>query len=326
MYHLDFPTIDEIVSAMSETPLGEGEEAKVYKIHTNPKYTVRVSHYAPSLPKLHQQLKEIDFTHQKDAFAGRNYAQPIAYWGNDERVNDGALITINLYAPGFSLEVHKAGRPKPEPEEALIKTRIFSETVANMSDKAIDYLYDDMHFLSSREHCIDTGGGLFCNTGNILYSAVDEQAFIIDIQPFIRQHPGINNNHYKGFNTPIYLHKGLIPGAYCYANEHSKDDALIKLRTEITDNVIRGAVRNNLNDIGGYLSGGADKMAKFWEVQLTKLHIPEKYREGFIKDIVSVEQKNRYEKPGYPVAFRRVAGRGMDQIFIILNGTEKILP
>lgn len=309
---LILPSVDEIIFAMSETPLGEGEEAKVFKIHTNPKYTVRVSHFAPNLPELRKQLQEIPFTKQTDAFAGRNYAQPVAYWGTDDRINDGALITINLYAPGFSLEVHKAGRPKLKSEEALIKTRILSETVANMSDRSIDYLYDDLHFLSSRNYSIDTGGSLFCNTGNILYSAVDEQAFIIDIQPFIKEHPGINRMHYKGFNTPLYLHKGLIPGAFCYADEHSSDPELIKYRTEITDKVIRGAIRNNLNDIGGYLSGDAAKMAKFWEFQLVKLQIPEKHRENFIKNIIAVEQKNRYAKPPYQISFKRVAGRGMD--------------
>lgn len=306
------PSADEIISAMYDTPLGEGEEAKVYKIHTSPQYTVRVNHYAPSISELRQKFKEIPFVKQKDIFAGRNYAQPVAYWGNDDRIEDGALLTINLYAPGFSLEVHKAGRPKPEPEEALIRTRILSETIANMPDKAIDYLFDDLHFLSSRKYSIDTGGGLFCNTGNILYSANDEQAFIIDIQPFIKMHPGINVNHYKGFNTPLYLHKGLIPGANCYEKEHSKDPELIRYRTEITDKLIRGAMRNNLNDVGGYLSGDADKMAKFWEVQLTKLQIPEKYREGFIKDITSVQQQNRYEIPKILPSFKRVAGRGMD--------------
>ena len=32
------PTPDEIAYAITEEPLGMGEEAKVYKIHTNPNY------------------------------------------------------------------------------------------------------------------------------------------------------------------------------------------------------------------------------------------------------------------------------------------------
>ena len=37
------PSREEILFAMSEQPLGQGAEAKVYKIHTNPKFTTRVS-------------------------------------------------------------------------------------------------------------------------------------------------------------------------------------------------------------------------------------------------------------------------------------------
>ena len=37
----DLPEIDEIVFAVSEAPLGEGAEAQVFKIHTNPNFTVR---------------------------------------------------------------------------------------------------------------------------------------------------------------------------------------------------------------------------------------------------------------------------------------------
>ena len=43
-----------------------------------------------------------------------------------------------------------------------------------------------------------------------------------------------------------------------------------------------------------------------------KLQIQEKYREGFIKDITSVQQQNRYEIPKILPSFKRVAGRGME--------------
>lgn len=173
MLYSDLPSVDEIFFAMSEPPLGEGEEAKVYKVHTNPKYTVRVSHHAPALDELRAQLSADSFHQQHDLFDGRNFAQAYAWWGKDSWVNGSALITINLYSPGFSLEVHKAGQEIPGSEHALIKTRVLSETIVNMSNAAIDKLYDDMHFLTARHYSLDVGGDLFQNTGNILYSAVD---------------------------------------------------------------------------------------------------------------------------------------------------------
>ena len=304
------PDIEEILYAMSEEPLGRGEEAKVYKIHTNPDYTVRVSNEAPKLEELSAMICEKGFIPQKDIFAGRNYAQPVAYFSPDGN-NQNTLVTINLYSPGFSMEIYKPGRERPSSEVALMKTLALSKAILEMPDSAIDKLYDDLHFLSSREHSIDVGGGLFTNTGNILYSKVDNEFRIIDIQPFIRERPGIPANHTKGFNTPFFLAHGLIPGTYADAAEHAKYPTLIDYRTDIIDRIIRGAQRNHLNDVGGYLSGGMDKMAVFWDVQLRKLNIPEKYREGFIKDICSVEQEHRYRLYRSYTPLVRVAGRSM---------------
>ena len=312
MASYDLPDVDEILFSMSEQPLGKGEEATVYKVHTNPKYTVRVSHNAPSIKELRHLLTKSGFHSQENIFENRNFAQPVAWWGKDDRIEGSALITINLYSPGFSLEVHKPGRPKPDSEEALIKTRVLSETVANMPDTVIDKLYDDMHFLNSREYSIDVGGGLFCNTGNILYSAVDDRAFIIDLQPFIKHGERVGiPPHTKGLNMPLYLARGLLPGAYCYATEHAKDPELIEYRTAIVDKVISGAKRANYNDVGGYLGEDLAKIPKFWEVQLRKLNIPEKYFDGFIKDICSVEHISRYPLYKNKTPFIRVAGRGM---------------
>ena len=53
------------------------------------------------------------FVQQKDIFAGRNYAQSVAYMGQDTEDPSNALITINLYTPGFSMEIHKPGRKMP---------------------------------------------------------------------------------------------------------------------------------------------------------------------------------------------------------------------
>lgn len=307
------PNIDEVIFAISEEPLGMGEEAKVYKIHTNPMYTVRVSNDAPGLQELSERIFTERFTPQKDIFAGRNYAQPVAYMGVDPYDKNNAMVTINLYAPGISMEIHKPGRKMPESDEALMKTLAWSKAVVNMPDSAIDKLYDDLHFLSSREYSIDVGnGGLFTNTGNILYSANDKGFRIIDIQPFIRERVGIRTDHTKGFNTPLYLTRGLIPGAYGYAEEHSKYPALIEYRTEIIDKIIRGAQRNHLNDLGGYLRGDMKALARYWDVQLTKLKIPENYKEAFINDVSSIQQEHRYRLYRSYTPLVRVAGRSMN--------------
>ena len=306
------PSIDEILYAMSEEPLGKGEEAIVYKIHTNPNYTVRVSNDAPDFDFLSRKLYEENFIPQKDIFAGRNYAQPIAYWGLDADDSNRAMVTINLYAPGISMEIHKPGREMPPSNVALMKTIALSQAVLNMPDSAIDKLYDDLHFLSSREYSIDVGnGGLFTNTGNILYSGNDKEFNIIDIQPFIRDRVGIPKYHTKGFNTPLFLARGLIPGAYGYAEEHSKYPALIDYRTELIDKIISGAERNHLNDIGGYLKGDMDAMDNYWRIQLNKMHIPEKETEDFIRRICSVKQENRYRLFRKNIQLIRVTGRSM---------------
>ena len=305
------PSLDEVIFAISEEPLGMGEEAKVYKIHTNPNYTVRVSNNAPDLDQLSKIIFEEQFVEQKDIFAGRNYAQPVAYLGLDQN-SGSALVTINLYSPGFSMEIYKPGRKMPSSEEALMKTLTLSKAILNMPDSAIDKIYDDLHFLSSREYSIDVGnGGLFTNTGNILYSAVDKEFRIIDIQAFIRNRVGIPPNHTKGFNTPLFLTRGLVPGAYGYADEHAKYPSLIDYRIDIVNKIIQGAKRNNLNDQGGYLRGDMDKIAGFWKFQLTKLNIPENYKENFIKEICSVKQEHRYRLVRNDVPLIRVTGHSL---------------
>ena len=310
------PSKDEIIFAISEEPLGRGEEAMVYKIHTNPNYTVRVSNDAPGLEELSQRIYEEEFVQQKDIFAGRNYAQPVAYLGLRDNDEYNALVTINLYSPGFSMEIHKPGRKAPPSEEALMKTLTLSKTVLNMPDSAYDQLYDDLHFLSSREYSIDVGNcGLFKNTGNILLSAVGKTFQIIDIQPFMRSGVGIPLHHTKGFNTPFYLTRGLLPGADCYENkepyEHSKYPTLIDYRTEIVSKIIKAAQRNKINDEGGYLRGNANDFALYWRRQLESIHIPEKYAEGFIKDVCEIKQEHRYRLFRNYDPLVRVAGRSM---------------
>ncbi len=304
------PSREEILFAMSEQPLGEGAEAKVYKIHTNPKYTTRVSLECPPLNELAKIINENPLIEQKNIFGERNFAQTLAYW-KDPRDQSLALLTINLYCPGISIEVYKAGRPKPDAEEALIRTKVLSETILNLPDEAIDMLYDDLHFLSSRKHSLDVGGELFNNTGNILYSAVDNRMFIIDLQPFRKEYPGINPNNKKGFNTPLYLTRGLMPGAFCYRKEHAQDPDLIKYRTEIVNRVIAGAERNHLNDVGGYLPGDMNKMLYYWDLQIKALNIPEKYHDNFLKRIGSVKDQPRYSVSKELLTYVRVVGNDL---------------
>lgn len=307
MNKIDLPSAEEILFAMSEQPLGEGAEAKVYKIHTNPKFTTRVSLDCPPLGELAKIITETPPCSQKNIFGDRNFAQTLAYWPNPNNPTQ-PLLTVNLYCPGFSIEVHKAGRPQPDSEETLIRTKVLSEKILALPDSSFDAIYDDLLFLSSRKHTIDVGGGLFNNTGNILLSAVDNRMFIIDLQPFLQDHPGIARNHTKGFNIPLYLARGLLPGAYCYRDEHSKDKDLIEYRTAIIEKVISGAARNNLNDVGGYLKGSMDNMLNYWKVQLKLLNIPEKYQENMLTRIGSVKDKSRYDSAKDFQTYMRVSG------------------
>lgn len=87
--------------------------------------------------------------------------------------------------------------------------------------------------------------------------------------------PGHSENQTKGFNTPLYLTRGLLPGALCYKDEHAKDPKLIEYRTQLVDRIISGAERNGLNDVGGYLKGNMDTMLNIWELQLRILNVPE---------------------------------------------------
>lgn len=310
----NLPTNDEILFALGESPLGEGAEATVFKIHTHPKYTIRVSNNFKRSDAF-KYLQEAELHLQKNIFGHRNFAQTVAYfWHPTDIPEVGPKITINYYCPGFSYEIYKPGRPMPDAEEALIKTRLMSEKILEIPDKAIDEIYDDLHFLSSREHSIDVGGGLFTNTGNILFSALDQRLFIIDLQPFLEKgRYGTNPQNTKGFNTPLYLTRGLMPGMERYRDEHSKDHYLINLRTEILDKVISGAERNNLNDEGGYLSGSLREMEKYWRVQFALLKTPEKYQENMLKRLLSIKDKPRYRLHNEAqFSYMRVSGKSLN--------------
>lgn len=306
--HYNLPLTSEVITALCDRCLGEGQEVKVYKIDTNPDFTVQLSQDAPAISVLTDYLKQYPFKTQSDIFGDRNFAQPIAYWSHPDINGGETILTINRYSPGFSIEIHKPRLPVPDSEESLIKTRTWSEKIANMSDASFDILYDDLHYLSSRRHSIDVCTlGLFTNTGNLLYSSRDQRAYIIDVQPFI-QKPGISPTQTKGFNTPLYLTRGLLPGAFCYAEEHSKDPELIQMRTEIIAKSIASAKRNNLNDVNGYLKGSMDNMLHFWELQLRKLNIADKYRDDFLTQIGSIKQEQRYTPLSKPLQYYHIRG------------------
>ncbi len=306
--HTQLPLTSEVITALCDRCLGSGQEVKVYKIDTSPDFTVQMSLDAPSISVLKDYLQRYPFKPQDDIFGERNFAQPIAYWSHPDINGGDTVLTINRYSPGFSIEIHKAGLPAPDNEESLIKTRTWSEKIANMPDSSFDILYDDLHYLSSRRHSIDVCSlGLFTNTGNLLYSSRDQRAYIIDVQPFI-QKPGILPTQTKGFNTPLYLTRGLLPGALCYAEEHSKDPELIQIRTEIIAKSISAAKRNNLNDVNGYLKGNMDNMLHFWRLQLLKLNIPERYHDSFLTQIGSIRQNDRYETIKKPLLYHQIRG------------------
>lgn len=312
MKKLILPTADEILFAISENPLGEGKEARVYKVHMRPNFTVRISKDIKDYEELSKRIFSQGFILQEDVFEGRNFAQSVAYLTSGEGYTKQVDATINLYAPGFSMEIDKSGREIPSSEEALMKTIALTKAVLNMPDAAFNKLYDDLHFLSSKKYSIDVGnGGLFVNMGNILYSGVDKKFSIIDVQPFLKEHPGINMQHTKGFNTPLYLTRGLVTGMEQYAEEHSKYPLLIQIRTEIVNKIISAAERNHLNDIGGYLKGDMNQIMPIWKKQLSQMNIDEKYQQDFIQRLRNIKDENPYPVIKENPTVLRVSGRSL---------------
>ncbi len=293
MYKYQIPGTDALLSALNKDPLGKGEESVTYKIAPDCPLALRVSLDIQDPKVLRKLLTEETFVLEDDIFEGRNYGQTVAYVGQNPSDKQKALVALVLLCDGFSMDIYKSRRDIPPSEVALRKTIVLSENIANKPDAAFDKIYDDLHFLSSRQYSIDTYNGGWCtNTGNILLA--NKQFNIIDIMPFIRERAGINLQHTKGNNTPFYLAHGLIPGAFVYTKEHSKDKRLIELRTEIIHKIIEGAKRNKLNDLGGYSNLTPEKVAHIWQVQLAQLNIEEKYIANFAKDISSVVQEDRY--------------------------------
>lgn len=62
------PSNEEIIFAVSEPPQGEGQEARVFKVHTNPHFTVRQSIELPN-DKVFQYLSDSQLIMQPDILA-----------------------------------------------------------------------------------------------------------------------------------------------------------------------------------------------------------------------------------------------------------------
>jgi len=312
MTEIVLPAKAQILHALGETPLGEGDEAIVYKVHMNPKFTVRVSKNITDRRSLMQRILSEDFMLQEDIFEGRNFGQVVAFLGtNDQWDKTKADLTINRYAAGYSLENKDKTLAK---DEALLKSRVSSEAVLNMPRNAWNGLVDNAQFLSSKRHSLDVYHGGWCTClGNILLSTVDNDFSVIDVQPFIYEHPGINMKHTKGYNTPLFLAHGVIPGVLRYEKEHSKDPTLIGLRTEILDEVISACERNGLNDMGGYVGKNMDQLSLIWKVQLSALNIKEKYQEDFIDRLRNIKDEHPYPViPKLPCLIRVGGSREYD--------------
>lgn len=313
----DLPSINDIIFAINEAPLGSGEEARVYRIHPRPEFTLRVSNEIKDTSGIVDVLQDSEIIEQPDIFKGRNFAQTVAYFQPKKFSNMyQPIVTINRFCPGFSIDINKnTNTAQDEQEEsflALKRTLSVSEDMANLGDEAIDRIFDDLHFINPLRQSIDCSTrGLFTNNGNLIYSPVERCAHFIDLQPFINEAPGINLQHTKATNSPYFLAGGMLPGSYKFRKEHSSDPALIKLRTQILENVIYGAERNGLSDENNYIMRSSNDIVKLWAIRLSTLNIPEDKAKSMLAMITKIKDKPRYcgnnDKANVP--YLRISGR-----------------
>ncbi len=304
------PGKSEILYALQEPPLGSGQEATVFRFLTNPDYSIRIKNgHVQEIKDIFNDLIHVKdprmsediFTRQEDIFEGRNFAQTVAYYKD--------IATINRFSPGFSIEVEKPGRPPLEEEESLTKSKLFSKMILSLPDKAFDKAFDDLKFLSSKKFCIDVGGGFFCNTGNILCSPKDHCIKFIDLQPFITQRPGIPKDHTKGFNSPLFLLKGLIPGSFKNKDLHKSDPELNKFRQKIIEKVVSAAERKHVSDIGSYLGHNKETIEKIWRVQMKQIDMPDDFADNITNRVMAIKDRNKYLKKQNNIApYIRVSG------------------
>ena len=299
---ISLPQKEELIAALAEHPLGDGSEARVYKIHTSPQFTLRVSRELMK-KDLPQKIMEADFVVQEDIFSGRIFGQTVAYLNHPDLLDSYSkdpLITVNFYSRGHDYTIVKDLKEHPTEQETLSRTIAVTKMLVDeeiFPDKAFDGLFDKLKFLSSRQYTIDVGNDLFCNTGNILPSVQDHKFFIIDVMPFVpaeklrlASNPCLNPQHTKGCNSPLFLTRGLMYGYLTHQPFHSKNSELTMLRTKLLHRIVDSAVRSQLSDENTYSFNPAIS----WKRQLTHLNIPQKEQSKLMKKLASIEDTQPY--------------------------------
>jgi len=317
----DLPQKEELIAALADQPLGNGTEATVYKIHTRPQFTLRVSHDL-STETLSQKILDADFIVQKDIFSGRCFGQAVAYLHHpdllDSYTND-PLVTINHYSPGHDYTIVKNANEKPTEQETLSRTIAVTKMLVDQEifpDKAYSDLFDKLKFLSSKQYTIDVGNGLFCNTSNILPSARDHKICIIDIMPFIpasklrlAAKPPLNPQHTKGCNSPFFLTRGLMYGYLPHQAFHSQNAELTALRIKLLHRILDAATKAKVSDQETYLFDSTTA----WKRQLKLLNIPEKEQLNIMEKIVAIEDFQPYSITKNMPSLARINGGYVNQ-------------
>ena len=298
----NLPQKEELIAALAEHPLGNGSEARVYKIHTSPQFTLRVSD-SLTTKDLSQKILEADLIEQEDIFSGRLFGQTVAYLNHPDLLDSYSkdpLITINHYSRGHDYTIVKNSKENPTEQETLSRTIAVTKMLVDpeiFPDKAYDALFDKLKFLSSKQYTIDVGNDLFCNTGNILPSVQDHKFFIIDVMPFVSAdqlrlaiHPHLNPQHTKGCNSPFFLTRGLMYGYLPHQPFHSKNQELTALRTKLLHRIVDAASRAQLSDRNTYMFDPAIA----WKRQLTHLNVPSTEQTKLMKKINNIEDSQPY--------------------------------
>ena len=317
----DLPQKEELIAAMAEQPLGNGSEARVYKIHTRPQFTLRISYDLPK-ENLPQKILESDMVAQEDIFSGRIFGQTVAYLKHPDLLDSYSkdpLITINYYSRGHDYTIVKDPKSNPTEQETLSRTIAVTKMLVDpelFPDKAYDGLFDKLKFLSSKQYTIDVGNDLFSNTGNILPSVQDHKFFIIDVMPFVpadqlrlATRPFLNPNHTKGCNSPFFLMRGLLYGYYPHQSFHNANLELTALRIKLINRIIAAATRSQLSDNQTYLF---DPMTS-WKRQLRRLNIPEKEQSSMLKKVAKIQDVQPYRVATQIPNLARIGGWYVNQ-------------
>ena len=317
----DLPQREELIAALAEEPLGNGSEARVYKIHTRPQFTLRVSQDL-LLKDLPQKIMEAEIVAQEDIFSDRLFGQTVAYLKHPDLVDSYSkdpLITVNYYSRGHDYTIVKDAKKNPTEQETLSRTIAVTKMLVDpeiFPDKAYDGLFDKLKFLSSRQYNIDVGNDLFCNTGNILPSVQDHKFFIIDVMPFIpadqlrlASNPSLNPQHTKGCNSPFFLTRGLMYGYLPHQAYHGKNPELTNLRIKLLHRIIDAAIRSELSDRETYMFNPTIS----WNRQLSLLNLPPKEQAKLMKKIAKIKDSQPYRVAKKMPNLARISGWYVNQ-------------